>query len=210
MAPMRALICVAVALALAAGAAAVDPYSVNLHVMVDAAAGTEGDIVFTIDPSKAPRGAERFKEAVEAGVYDNARFFRAIEGFMVQFGIPGEPAVAKEWKEKRIEDDEVVDSNTRGTISFATSGPNSRTTQCFINLVDNSRLDGMGFAPFATVTQGMDVVDSLYMGYGEGAPRGRGPAQNRIQFEGNEYLSKDFPKLSYIIKATVVGGSNDL
>ena len=126
-------------------------------------------------------------------------FFRVIDGFMAQFGIPAKPDAAAIWKEKTIVDDPVKESNVRGYVSFATSGEHSRTTQMFINLVDNTNLDGMGFAPFARVTEGLgDVVDQIYSGYGEGAPSGNGPDQGRIQAEGNKYLKRQFPNLSYI------------
>ena len=132
------------------------------------------------------------------------RFFRVISGFMVQFGINADPKVSAVWRDANINDDPVKQSNTRGMITFATRGPNTRTTQMFINYADNNRLDGMGFAPFGQVVSGMNVVDALYSGYGEGAPRGAGPEQGRIQSEGNAYLTKEFPKLDYIKTATIV------
>jgi len=122
---------------------------------------------------------------------------------MVQFGINGDPKLSAVWREARIKDDPVKKSNARGAITFATAGPDTRTTQVFINYADNSRLDGQGFAPFGTVTSGMDVVDKLYNGYGEGAPSGQGPAQDRIQREGNAYLTSQFGKLDYIKKAII-------
>ncbi len=140
-----------------------------------------------------------------SGALDGARFFRVLPGFVVQFGIPGDPAVAREWREARIADDPVRQSNTRGAVTFATAGPNTRTSQVFINLADNTSLDRMGFAPFGTVVEGMDIVESLHSGYGEGAPHGRGPDQGRIQSQGNAYLEKEFPKLDYIVKATIAG-----
>jgi len=141
---------------------------------------------------------------VSNGFYDNVRFFRVIAGFMAQFGIHGDTAVAAAWREQRIPDDSVVQSNTRGFVSYAMGGPDTRTTQIFINYGDNSRLDGMGFSPFGQVVEGMDVVDSLYSGYGESAPRGRGPEQRDIQSQGNAYLEKDFPHLDFVRKATIV------
>ena len=133
---------------------------------------------------------------------------------MSQFGIPGSPAMAAVWREKKIVDDPVVESNVRGYVSFATSGKDSRTTQMFINLADNKNLDGMGFAPFARVTAGMDVVDTLYDGYGEGGAGdgsdGRGPAQERVQTEGNKYLKRVFPRLSFIERVTPVGAAAEL
>src|SRR5580704_11366576 len=116
----------------------------------------------------APAGADRFYNLVKNGFFDNARFFRVISGFMVQFGIHGDPAVSAQWRQARIPDDPVKQSNSRGTMTFATAGPNTRTTQVFINFADNSRLDRMGFAPFGQIVSGMNVVDALYSGYGEG------------------------------------------
>jgi len=151
----------------------------------------------------APAGADRFYNLVKNGFYDENRFFRVISGFMVQFGISGNPQVSTPWRNAQIKDDPVKQSNKRGFITFATSGPNSRTTQVFVNFGDNGRLDGMGFAPFGQVTTGMNVVDQLYSDYGEGAPQGRGPNQGRIQAEGNAYLTKDFPNLDFVRKATI-------
>ncbi len=166
---------------------------------------TKGDFTVTIHRDWAPRGADRFYNLVKLGFYDDVAFFRVLEGFVVQFGIHGEPKVAAAWRNARIEDDPVTQSNTRGRITFATAGPNTRTTQVFINLGDNKMLDGMGFAPFGEVdAEGMKVVEALYSGYGEGAPRGRGPDQGRIQREGNAYLRREFPKLDYVKKATLV------
>jgi peptidyl-prolyl cis-trans isomerase A (cyclophilin A) len=126
-----------------------------------------------------------------------------ISGFMVQFGINGNPQVSAPWRNAQIKDDPVRQSNKRGFITFATSGPNSRTTQVFINFGDNGRLDGMGFASFGQVSSGMNVIDQLYADYGEGAPQGRGPNQGRIQNEGNAYLTRDFPNLDFVRKATI-------
>ncbi|HKQ60860.1 MAG TPA: peptidylprolyl isomerase [Candidatus Polarisedimenticolaceae bacterium] len=164
---------------------------------------SKGDVVIEVTRSWAPLGADRFYNLVKNGFYNDARFFRVISGFMVQFGISGDPAISKDWQTARIKDDPVNQSNKRGYLSFATSGPNSRTTQVFINFNDNVRLDGMGFAPFGQVVEGMSVVDKLYAGYGEGAPQGKGPEQGRIQAEGNVYLVAKFPELDYIKKATI-------
>jgi peptidyl-prolyl cis-trans isomerase A (cyclophilin A) len=164
---------------------------------------TKGDVLIDVHPEWSPRGAVRFRELVEAGFYDGCKFFRVLDGFMAQTGINGDPEVNAKWREDRIEDDPVVKSNTRGFVSFATSGPDSRTTQFFINYGDNSQLDGMGFSPFGEVVEGMDVVDKLYNGYGEGAPRGPGPDQGRINEQGNAYLEEQFPKLDAIEKATI-------
>lgn len=165
---------------------------------------SKGDVLLEVHPEWAPLGAARFKELVQSGYYDEARFFRVIEGFMAQFGINADPKLSAQWREKPIKDDPNKKSNTRGMVTFATAGPNTRTTQIFINFGDNSFLDRQGFSPFAQVIEGMDVVDSFYNGYGEGAPNGKGPSQGRLQQEGNAYLNKDFPKLDYIKKATVV------
>jgi peptidyl-prolyl cis-trans isomerase A (cyclophilin A) len=122
---------------------------------------------------------------------------------MVQFGISGDPKRSAEWREAEIEDDPVRESNVRGNVTFATAGPNTRTTQVFINFDDNANLDAMGFAPFGRIVSGMEVVDALNSEYGEGAPRGKGPDQGRLQFEGNAYLLKEFPRLDYVKKATI-------
>jgi peptidyl-prolyl cis-trans isomerase A (cyclophilin A) len=167
---------------------------------------TAGEFVVEARREWAPLGVDRFYNLVRAGFFDGARFFRVIEGFMAQFGISGDPAVATAWQSARIGDDPVSSSNTRGRVSFATAGPGTRTTQLFINYGDNSRLDGMGFSPIGEVVAGMDVVDSLHSGYGEGAPRGRGPDQGRIQREGNAYLEREFPDLDWIRSAEVVSG----
>ncbi len=163
-----------------------------------------GDFVIEVQRDWAPQGADRFYNLVKGGVFDGARFFRVLPGFMAQFGIPGDPQLAAQWRDRRIADDPVRQSNTRGMVSFATAGPNTRTTQVFINFGNNSMLDGQGFAPFGRVVEGMAVVDKLYSGYGEGAPGGRGPDQGRAQREGNAYLAQDFPKLDYIKRATIV------
>jgi len=164
---------------------------------------TKGAIVIEVRRDWAPHGADRFYELVQNGYYTDVAFFRVIAGFMAQGGISGDPALNAEWREKRIPDDPIKASNMRGTVSFATSGPDSRTTQFFVNFSDNSRLDGMGFAPFGKVKD-MAPVDALYDGYGEGAPRGRGPSQGQMQAEGNSYLKKSFPKLDYIKSARII------
>ncbi|MCU0658655.1 MAG: DNA repair protein RadC [Polyangiaceae bacterium] len=162
---------------------------------------------FTIEVNRewSPAGADRFYNLVKMGFFDDVRFFRAVEGFMVQFGLNGNPEVSSQWRSANINDDPVKQSNKRGYVTFAKTGmPNSRSTQIFINYGDNSRLDGMGFAPFGQVIEGMDVVDNLHKGYGEGAPMGNGPNQGRIQAEGNAYLDKDFPKLDRVTRAEIV------
>ena len=164
---------------------------------------SKGVVVIDVNRAWAPKGADRFYNLVKSGFFDNARFFRVISGFMVQFGIAGDPKVQAPWREVQIADDPVTQSNKRGYITFATAGPNTRTTQVFINFADNARLDRSGFAPFGMVSSGMNVVDQLYSGYGEGAPNGAGPEQGRIQTEGNAYLTRSFPNLDYIKKATI-------
>ncbi len=165
---------------------------------------SKGPFIVEVHRDWAPLGADRFYNLVKNGFFNNARFFRVISGFMVQFGINGDPAISSQWRSARINDNSVKKSNGRGLITFATAGPNTRTTQVFINYADNAALDGQGFAPFGQVTSGMNVVDALYSGYGEGAPSGSGPEQGRVQSEGNAYLTSSFPKLDYIKSATVV------
>jgi len=164
---------------------------------------SKGAFVVEVNRAWAPQGADRFYNLVKNGFFDNVRFFRVITGFMVQFGINGDPNVMARMRGAPIKDDPVTQSNKRGMITFATAGPNTRTTQVFINFNDNSNLDGMGFAPFGRVVSGMNVVDSINAEYGEGAPRGRGPDQSRMQAEGNAYLQKEFPRLDYVKKATI-------
>lgn len=164
---------------------------------------SKGTFVIEVHRAWAPNGADRFYNLVKSGYYNDARFFRVIKGFMVQFGISGNPDLNAVWREARIPDDDVTESNQRGYVSFATGGPNTRTTQVFINFGNNHGLDGQGFSPFGQVVSGMNVVDALYGGYGEGAPRGNGPEQGRLQGRGNAYLNADFPKLDYIKKATI-------
>ena len=164
---------------------------------------SKGPFVVEVTRAWAPRGADRFYNLVKNGFYDNVRFFRVISGFMVQFGIHGDPEVMANWRTAQIQDDPVTQSNTRGMITFATAGPNTRTSQVFINFGTNAQLDQSGFAPFGKVVSGMNVVDALNAEYGEGAPRGRGPDQSRLQSEGNAYLAKDFPRMDYIKKATI-------
>lgn len=162
---------------------------------------TKGNFVVEVQPDWAPLGAARFVELVSSGFYNGAKFFRVLPGFVVQFGLPADPGAAP--KVSNLQDDAVSQTNAKGTITFATAGPNTRTSQVFINLVDNKRLDSMGFSPFGKVVEGMNVVESLYAGYGEGAPYGNGPDQNRVRTLGNSYLDASFPKLDGITTATV-------
>jgi peptidyl-prolyl cis-trans isomerase A (cyclophilin A) len=163
---------------------------------------TQGLFTVQVNPEWAPLGAARFLELVRSGYYDGAKFFRVLPGFVVQFGLPADPQKAPRVANRK--DDPVTQTNAKGTITFATAGPGTRTSQVFINLVDNQRLDGMGFAPFGQVTEGFEVVEKLYSGYGEGAPYGQGPDQGRIRSLGNAYLEASFPKLDGIVKAIVV------
>lgn len=166
---------------------------------------TKGEVEIEVQRNWAPRGADRLYNLVKIGYFQDIAFFRVIDGFMVQFGIHGEPSVNSVWRGARIPDDPVQRSNKRGMVTFATAGPNTRTVQLFINYADrNSFLDSQGFAPIGKVSSGMDVVDSLYKGYGEGAPQGNGPDQGRIQSQGNRYLKSSFPDLDYIRSAEIL------
>jgi len=159
--------------------------------------------VFTVSVTRAwaPLGADRFYSLVKHHFYDNAAFFRVVPQFVVQFGISPTPAVSAAWKKTEIKDDPVTQSNKRGALVFATAGPNTRTTQVFINLKDNERLDKMGFAPFGVVDgNGMNVVEMMYEGYGDNA----GPDQDQIEKQGDPYLKKGWPKLDYIKSASLV------
>ena len=165
---------------------------------------SKGPFVVEAYRAWSPNGVDRFYQLSKMGFFDGVRFFRVISGFMAQFGMHGDPAVTSAWYDRAIPDDPVAHSNARGTITFATRGPNSRTTQLFISYRDNGNLDAMGFTPFGVVTEGMNVVDSLYSGYGDGAPDGQGPDQDIMRAQGNAYLQRGFPKLDYITKATVL------
>lgn len=165
---------------------------------------TKGNFTVEVTRSLAPNGADRFYNLVRSGYFKDLACFRVIQGFMCQFGIHGDPKVSAAWRSAQIPDDPVKSSNTRGAITFATAGPNTRTTQLFINFANNANLDNMGFSPFGKVSEGMDVVDKINNEYGEGAPRGRGPDQGRVQMEGNAYLKKDFPNLDYIKSASIL------
>ena len=167
-------------------------------------ATTKGDLVVEVTRAWAPKGADRFYNLVKAGFYDDVAFFRVIKGFMVQFGIHGDPKVSAKWRQASIQDDKVTKSNQKGFVSYAMAGPNTRTTQLFINFGDNSGLDRQGFSPFGRVSEGMDVVDAIYGGYGEGAPSGKGPRQDLAQTQGNTYFRKSFPELDYIKTARLM------
>jgi peptidyl-prolyl cis-trans isomerase A (cyclophilin A) len=165
---------------------------------------TKGEFLVEVTRAWAPLGADRFYNLVKNHFYDGAAFFRVLPGFVAQFGLSPKPEISRVWASATIKDDRVTQSNLAGFLTFATAGPNTRTTQLFINLADNQNLDGMGFAPFGKVTEGMDVVQQFYSGYGEGAPGGNGPNQSRITNEGKAYLDKSFPLLDSIKTAVII------
>jgi len=161
---------------------------------------SKGKFTVTVTRAWAPIGADRFYNLVKNGFYDDVRFFRVLDGFMAQFGMNGNPGITAAWRTQQLKDDvSGKQSNKRGYVTFAHAGPNSRTTQVFINFQDNASLDAQGFPPIGQVVQGMDVVDKLYSGYG----RNNVPDQGRITTEGNAYLTKAYPKLDYVKKATI-------
>lgn len=166
---------------------------------------TKGAFVIEAHREWAPRGADRFYNLVRSGFFDDSRFFRVRAGFIAQFGIAGSPRIAQLWRNAAIADDPVRQSNTRGAVAYAMTGPETRTTQLFINLADNTQLDAQGFAPLGKVVSGLEVVDQLYSGYGEAAGGGmRGGKQEKIFAEGNAGLDRDFPRLDKIIRATLL------
>jgi peptidyl-prolyl cis-trans isomerase A (cyclophilin A) len=159
---------------------------------------TKGDVIIQVNRVWAPIGSDRFYNLVRGGFYKDAAFFRIVPRFVAQFGIPARPDVAAVWDHAYLVDDRVTQSNKRGTLTFATAGPNTRTTQIFINYSDNTSLDGQGFAPFGTVIEGMDIVDKFFAGYGEA------PDQGRITAQGKAYLDRSFPNLDRIVNAVVM------
>ncbi len=166
---------------------------------------SKGNVLILVHRDWSPRGADHFYELTKMGFYDGNRFFRALRGFIVQWGMNGDPKVNKDWSEIPIPDDPPKVSNKIGTVVFAAAGPNSRTTQVFINLGDNSSsLDPQGFTPFGEVIQGMDNVMNFYTDYGDGPPAGSGPNQAAIAQIGNDYLEEHFPKLDYIKTARIL------
>jgi len=181
----------------AADAASPDSFRVKFST-------TKGDFTVEVRRAWAPKGADRFYRLVREGYFKDVRFFRVLPGFMAQFGMSGDPALNAKMDTLRIPDDPVTQSNKRGMVTFATSGPNTRSNQFFINYGDNASLDVQGFSPFGKVVDGMKAVDALYGGYGEGAPNGGGPSQDSIAKKGNAYLQRAFPRLDYIKSATIV------
>lgn len=165
---------------------------------------TEGEFTIQVYRDWAPLGADRFYNLVRAGYYDGNRFFRVVPGFMAQFGVHADPAVEEAWRGRTLPDDPVLQSNRRGTIAFAMKGPDTRSTQVFINYRDNQALDGNGFAPFGRVVDGMMIVDRLNGEYGEPAPEGRGPDERRLVTEGEDYLRREFSDLDRIERAELV------
>jgi peptidyl-prolyl cis-trans isomerase A (cyclophilin A) len=168
---------------------------------------TKGDFVVDVHRAWAPLGADRFFNLVRSGFFTNVSFYRVVPNFVVQFGAAPDPKVEAAWNNARIKDDPVKSSNKKYALTFAMGGPNTRTTEIFINLRDNAMLDGMGFSPFGEVSEGKEIVDQIYSGYGDMQEQGGGgPSQARVQMEGKPYLDKNFPKLDSIKSASIVGG----
>lgn len=165
---------------------------------------SKGAMDLMVRSAWAPRGAAQLGELVLNAYYDGGRFFRVLPGFVVQWGLAATPTMTATWLPRRISDDPVKETNRRGTVTYAMGGRDTRTTQLFINLRDNARLDGMGFAPVGEIVAGLTVVDSLHAGYGEGAPMGKGPSQDRITKEGEAYLAAAFPLLDTVVSMRVV------
>src|SRR5579885_2019122 len=168
---------------------------------------TAGNFVIEVHRDWAPHAADRFRELIDAKYYDDSRFFRVVAGRWAQFGIAGNPKIAQKWRHRTIPDDTVRQSNTIGFAGFSNTAPNTRSTQVYINLGDNSRLDAeAGFAPFGKVVEGMDVVETLYSGYGETSGGGmRAGKQDKLFEEGNAYLDREFPKLDHLIRVRIDG-----
>ena len=168
---------------------------------------SKGEFVVRVTRAWAPRGADRFYNLVKNGYYDDTRVYRVLEGFMVQWGVNGDPRVNAAWRSSVIVDDSVRHTNARGTVSFAKGRPHSRTTEIFVNYRDNAQLDDRGFSPFGEVVEGMNVVEAFYVAYGDGPPRGEGPYRARAQALGNAYFDEAFPELDRILRAEVESGS---
>jgi len=173
-----------------------DVFQVNLDT-------SKGPVLIDVHRDWAPRGADHFYALVRTGFYDGNRFFRVVRFFVVQFGINGDPQLNRLWANANLPDDPVKQSNVKGTLTYAHLGPNSRSTQLFINLKDNRALDKQGFAPIGKVISGMDTVERFYSSYGEMAPRGQGPDPSQIEVQGNAYLENNFARLDYIKKAAI-------
>ena len=201
-------VCVALVAGAASAAAAAPPSLLKPSTLTAKAPATyavsfkttKGTFVVTVNRASAPLGADRFYNLVRAHFFDGVEFFRAVKGFVVQFGISGTPKIAAAWSNANIKDDPVKGSNTIGTLTYADAGPNTRSTQVFINLGNNAFLDKQGFAPFGKVTSGMSVVGKLYSGYGDSATN----TQNEIIQQGNAFLKKHFPRLDSIVTARLV------
>lgn len=166
---------------------------------------TKGAFVIDVHRDWAPRGADRFYQLVQSGFFDDSRFYRVRAGYIVQFGIAGDPAIAQRWRDQRFPDDSVRHTNLRGVVAYAMTGPDTRTTQIYINLRDNTQLDAQGFSPIGELVRGMDVVDALYAGYGETSGGGMRNGKQAPMFEqGNAYLDRNYPKLDHLRRAVVV------
>jgi peptidyl-prolyl cis-trans isomerase A (cyclophilin A) len=164
---------------------------------------TKGTVVIEVHKSWAPYGADQFHSLVFSGFYNGCRVFRVARNYVVQFGISGDPSANRLWSGVKLPDDRVKQSNARGTVTFAKSGPNTRTTQIFINLKDNKTLDKQGFAPIGAVVEGMDVVERFYGSYGDMKPLGPGPDPALIETQGEDYLAQNFSRLDIVRKATL-------
>lgn len=196
----------------ATGGPLMDPSSPEMNMMAPEIfqvrfTTSKGDFVVEAHREWSPNGVDRFFNLVRNGFYDGTRFFRVLDGFVAQWGINGDPTIQARWRNANIPDDPVVETNTRGRLTYAKGGPNTRSTQLFINYGDNTRLDALDFPPIGEVIEGMEVVDALHSGYGEGPPGGSGPNQGQIQMQGNTYLNARFPELDYIESAVIVDGS---
>ena len=166
---------------------------------------TKGSFVLEVIRALSPLGADRFYNLIRAGYYDDSRFTRVVPNFIVQFGVPRDSVLARLWYHNTFPDDSVKTSNVRGTFAFAMRGPNDRTTQVYISLVDNVRNDPQGFSPMGRVVEGMSVVDSIYTGYGETSGGGvRAGKQGPLLEGGNAYVDREWPKLDHLIRATII------
>ena len=186
-------------LLLALGAAsALDPFVVTFDVTL--ATGQKDSFDLEVQPDWAPLGAARFKELLDEEFFTSVRFFRVISGFMAQFGIHGKPDVSSKWRERKLKDDPVLQSNLAGTITYATAGPNTRTTQLFINLQDNARLDSQGFAPLGSVVHGMDVVSAIY---NPTPGQSGGVSQSDYETKGDDWIRKTYPQINFITNSSL-------